>query len=152
MEKRMKTFNRILSFVFAVLLMTACAPKAAAATAVLQFENPFAPQPGDSNLVAGDITVDSASVALAESQPPQVMINLAYFQPTPCYKLRVESSGPNDQNEINLKAYAVAEKDKPCNLMALATPLQASLNLGSLPKGHYKVFLNSNQIGEFDMP
>jgi hypothetical protein len=151
MEKRMKTFNRILSFVFAVLLMTACAPKAAAATAVLKFDNPYAPQPGDSNLMSGEIKVASASVALAESQPPQVMVNLAYFQPTPCYQLRVVANGPNAQNEINLKAYAVAEKDKPCTLMALATPLQASLNLGSLPKGHYKVFLNSKMIGEFDI-
>ena len=83
--------------------------------------------------------------------PPQVMVNVAYFQPTPCYQLRVEPSGPNAQNQINLKAYAIAEKDKPCSLMALSTPLQASLNLGSLPKGHYTVFLNGNQIGEFDL-
>lgn len=150
MEKRMKIFNRILSSVFAVLLITACAPKAAATTAVLQFNNPYAPQPDDSNLMAGDIKIDSASVTLAESQPPQVMVNFAYFQPTPCYQLRVVAAGPNAQNEINLKAYAVTEKDKPCNLMALATPLQANLNLGSLPKGHYKVLLNGSQIGEFD--
>src|SRR5512146_2158685 len=150
MEKRMKTFNRILSFLFAVLLMTACAPKAAAATAVLKFDNPYAPQPGDSDLMAGDIKIDSASVSFAESQPPQVMVNFAYFQPTPCYQLRVVAEDPNAQNEINIKAYAVAEKDKPCTLMALATPLQASLNLGSLPKGHYTILLNGDQIGEFD--
>ena len=146
----MKTFNRIVSFVFAVLLMTACAPKASAAPAVLQFNNPYAPQPGDSELMVGDITIDSSSVSLAESQPPQVMVNFAYFQPTPCYQLRVEVSGPDAQNQINLKGYAVAEKDKPCALMALATPLQASLNLGSFPKGHYTVSLNGKQIGEFD--
>jgi hypothetical protein len=78
------------------------------------------------------------------------MVNFAYFQPTPCYKLRVEPSGPDAQNQISLKAYAVAEKNKPCSLMALATPLQASLNLGSLPNGHYTVSLNGDQIGEFD--
>lgn len=146
----MKTFNRILSFVFAMILMTACAPKAVAATAVLQFDNPYAPQAGDSNLMAGEIRVDSSSVFMSKSQPPQLMVNFAYFQPTPCYQLRVVAEDPNAQNEINLKAYAVAEKDKPCALMALATPLRASLNLGSLPKGHYKVFLNSAQIGDFD--
>jgi len=149
MEKRMKTFNRIVSFVLAVLLLAACAPQATA-TAVFQGDNPYAPQTGDSDLMVGDITIDSASVALAESQPPQVMVNFAYFQPTPCYQLRVEVSEPNDQNQINLKGYAVAEKDKPCTLMALATPLQASLNLGSFSKGHYAVLLNGSQIGEFD--
>jgi hypothetical protein len=62
----------------------------------------------------------------------------------------VEISEPDADNRITLKAYAVAEKDKPCALMALATPLQASLNLGSFPNGHYSVWLNENQIGEFD--
>ena len=100
-------------------------------------------------LMVGDIKVNSSSVYLAEYQPPQLMVNFAYFQPTPCYQLRVEVSGPDAQNQFNLKAYVVAEKDKPCTLMALATPLHARLNLGSLPKGqHYTVFLNGDQIGE----
>jgi hypothetical protein len=149
--EKMKPFTRILSLLFVALFLTACGAKAAAATPfTLHFDNPYPPQAGDGNLMIGDINVDSASVAVAESQPPQLMVNFAYFQPTPCYKLRVEVSNPNEQNQINLKAYAVAEKDKPCTLMALATPLQASLNLGSLPKGHYTVLLNGNQIGEFD--
>ena len=144
----MKTFKSILLFVLLALSISACAARSTPAT--LHFDNPYAPQPGDSNLLVGEIKIDSSSVALAESNPPQVMVNFAYFQPTPCYKLRVEASGPNARNRIDLKAYAVAEKDKPCTLMALATPLQASLNLGSLPKGHYTVVLNGNQIGEFD--
>jgi hypothetical protein len=157
MEKRMKSFNRILSFVFAVILLAACAPKATEAPATrqpqppeLQFNNPYAPQPGDKDLMAGDLKIDSASVAIAESQPPQVLVNFAYFPPTPCYQLRLEASGPDAQNQIHLKAYGVAEKDKPCNLMALATPLPINLNLGSLPKGHYTVLLNDTKIGEFD--
>jgi hypothetical protein len=147
----MKTLKRIFSLLFVLVFLSACGSKVAAATPfALQFDNPYAPQSGDSNLMAGDITVDSASVFMAKSQPPQLMVNFAYFQPTPCYQLRVEVSDPDDQNRINLKAYAMAEKDKPCTLMALSTPLQASLNLGSLPKGHYTVVLNGNQIGEFD--
>jgi hypothetical protein len=144
----MRTFNRILLYLLAVLLLAACAPKATK-TPVFQGENPYAPQPGDINLMIGDIKIDSASISLAKSQPPQVIVNFAYFQPTPCYQLRVEISGPDAQNRIDLKGYAVAEKDKACTLMPLATPLQASLNLGSFPKGHYTVWLNDNQIGEF---
>ena len=145
----MKLFKRIMLFAVAVLLIAACGPKSAE-TPVFQGNNPYAPQAGDINLMAGDLTIDSSSVFLAKSQPPQVMVNFAYFQPTPCYQLRVEISAPDANKHINLKAYAVAEKDKPCALMALATPLQASLNLGSFPRGHYFVVLNGNQIGEFD--
>lgn len=146
----MKTFTRILTFVLAAMLFTACGPKLTPTRPVFQFNNPYAPQASDSNLMAGDITIDSASVFLSKSQPPQLMVNFAYYQPTPCYQLRVEISGPDSENHIALKAYAVAEKDKACTLMALATPLQASLNLGSFPSGHYVVILNDNQIGEFD--
>ena len=144
----MKPFKSMFAWLLVLVFLSACGPKAAPFT--LQFNNPYAPQSGDSNLMAGNVKIDSASVSLAESQPPQVMVNFAYFQPTPCYQLRVEPSGPNAQNQINLKAYAVAETNKACTLMALATPLQANLNLGSLPKGHYTVFLNGNQIGEFN--
>ena len=146
----MKPFTRILTFVLAAMLFTACSPRLSPTPPVFQYNNPYAPQAGDSDLMAGDITIDSASVFLAKSQPPQLMVNFAYFQPTPCYQLRVEISGPDSENQIALKAYAVTEKDKACTLMALATPLQASLDLGSFPRGHYVVLLNGNQIGEFD--
>jgi hypothetical protein len=142
---------RILIFMLAFTLIVSCGPKPTATpTPIFQGENPYAPQPRDSDLMYGDITIDSTSVYLAKSQPPQVMVGFAYFQPTPCYQLRVEVSGPDEQNRITLKGYAVAEKDKPCTLMALTTPLQANLNLGSFPHGHYSIWLNNNQIGEFD--
>ena len=146
----MKTFTRILTFVFAAMLFISCSPKSTPTPPVFQYNNPYAPQAADSDLMAGDITIDSTSVFLSKSQPPQLMVDFAYFQPTPCYQLRVEISGPDSENHIALKAYAVAEKDKACTLMALATPLQASLDLGSFPRGHYVVILNDNQIGEFD--
>jgi len=146
----MKPFTRILTLVLAAMLFTACSPRLTPTPPVFQYNNPYAPQAGDSDLMAGDITIDSTSVFLSKSQPSQLMVNFAYYQPTPCYQLRVEISGPDSEKHIALKAYAVAEKDKACTLMALATPLQASLNLGSFPSGHYVVFLNDNQIGEFD--
>src|SRR5690242_18329829 len=110
--EKMKPFKSILTLLFISVLLSACGAKAATPIS-LNFDNPYAPQASDSALMIGDIRVDSASISMAKSQPPQLMVNFAYFQPTPCYKLRVEPSGPDDQNHINLKAYAVAEKDKP---------------------------------------
>ena len=146
----MKPFKSVLISVILIAVLGACGPRAEATPVTLKFDNPYAPQPGDKDLMTGEIDVDSASVFLAESQPPQVMVQVNYFPPTPCYQLRVEASGPDTQNQIDLKAYGVAEKDKPCTLMPLATPQQASLNLGSLPKGHYTILLNGDQIGEVD--
>ena len=58
---------------------------------------------------------------------------------------------PDAHNRIDIQAYTVAEKDKACSMMALATPLQASLNLGSFPQGHYSVWLNNARVGEFEL-
>jgi len=143
----MKPFNRISLFILAALLFTACSPKPTPIPPVFSGNNPYAPQGGDNTMMRGDLRIDSSSLAVAQSQ---VTVNFAYFQPTPCFKLRVEISQPDAQNRVNLNAYAVAEKDKPCALMALATPLQASLNLGSYPKGHYSVWLNGSKVAEFD--
>ena len=147
----MKTFNRISLFVLATLLFAACSPTATPVTPpAFTGDNPYAPQAGDSVMMRSNVRIDSASLALAKSQPPQVMVNFGYFQPTPCYQLRVEVGQPDAQNRINLNAYAIVEKDKPCSLMALSTPLQAGLNLGSFPKGHYSVWLNGAKVDEFD--
>ena len=145
----MKITYRILVFVLAVLLFTACGPKSTPMP-VSQGDNPYAPQPGDSNMQRDTLTIDSSSLKLAESQPKQVTLNFAYFPPTPCHKLRVEVAAPDSQNKINVNAYTVMEKDKACVLMALATPLQASLTLGSFPNGHYSVWLNGSLVSEFD--
>jgi len=145
----MKTVNRILLFALAAALFTGCAPLATASP-VVETNYPYSPQPGDSALQRDEVTIDSASLTLAESEPIQVTLNFAYFQPTPCHQLRVEVSRPDPHNRINISAYALTEKDKACTLMALATPLDASLNLGTFPSGHYNVWLNDAMVGEFD--
>jgi hypothetical protein len=62
----------------------------------------------------------------------------------------VSISQPNSQNSIQLDIYGVAPKDKPCNLMALLTPQETNISLGSFPTGHYSVWVNGQQSGEFD--
>ncbi len=141
----MKTFIRTLVLAVGVLAFAACASGGDAALS--GGNNPYAPQAGDSNMLRGEIRVVSASTRLAESNPPQLMLDFDYFQPTPCFQLRVEPQQPDAQNEIKVSAYAVTEKDKACTLMALATPLHANLNLGRVPKGTYTVWLNGKEIG-----
>lgn len=146
----MKRLSRILLSVLGAAVFTACSPSPATSTPVFQGNNPYAVQPGDGDMMRGELRIDSAGLNLAESNPPHVILNFAYFQPTPCYSLRVEVSQPDAQGRINVSAYALAVKDKPCSLMALATPLQASLDMGSYPKGHYSVWLNGAKVDEFD--
>jgi hypothetical protein len=145
----MKQFTRIVLGVLGVMLFTACGTAAQASSGVIQGKNPYPPQPGDSAMMRQDVSIDSATVSLQGSNPQQAVLHFAYRPPTPCYSLRVEVAQPDAQGRINVSAYGVAEKDKACTLMALATPLQAELSLGSYPKGHYSVWLNGAKAGEF---
>jgi len=146
----MKKITGVLLSVLALLVIAGCSSTATATPAAIQGNNPYAPQPGDDALREDTIQIDSASLAIRESQPPQVSLNIDYFPPTPCHKLRVVVNQPDAQNRMDIKAYTVVEKDKPCNLMALATPLHVSLDLGKFPTGHYSIWLNDEKIDEFD--
>jgi hypothetical protein len=148
-ENIMSKFTR--SFIFVVLtsiLLGACSAQPAATTAPAA--NPYAPQPGDEVMMRGDPEIVSATVLTAESLPSQVSVSLAYRLPSPCYELRVSVSQPDNQNQIDLLIYGVTPKKKPCNLMALLTPMEANISLGSFPAGQYTVSVNGQQVGDFD--
>jgi hypothetical protein len=133
------------------VLLTACASQATAVppTATPQVTNPYAPQAGDDLMTRGVTEIVSASVLATGSLPSEVSVALSYRLPTPCNQLRVEISQPDAQNRIQLSIYALAPKDKPCTLMALSTPMETSLNLGSFAAGQYTVWINGQQVGEF---
>jgi hypothetical protein len=115
-----------------------------------QGNNPYAPQPGDAGMMQSKVEIVSASVITTESMPLQVSVALAYRLPTPCNDLRVTIAQPDQENRIVLEVYSVAPKDKPCTLMALATPQQATIDLGNFPAGQYTVWVNGVQAGGFN--
>jgi hypothetical protein len=115
-----------------------------------QGSNPFAPQPGDGGMMQSKVEIVPAGVVAIESMPPQFSVALAYRLPTPCNDLRVKIDPPDQSNRILLEIYSVAPKDKPCNMMELATPQQANISLGSFSGGSYTVWVNGVQVGSFN--
>jgi hypothetical protein len=115
-----------------------------------QGSNPYAPQSGDGGMMQSKVELVSASVVTTASMPPQVSVVLAYRLPTPCNDLRVKMNPPDQSNRILLEIYSVAPKDKPCNMMELATPQQANISLGSYSAGSYTVWVNGVQVGSFN--
>jgi hypothetical protein len=148
----MSTLGKSIVIILLVsILSAACTsqPSASLVPVPGRSDNPFAPQSGDGSLMRGEAEIVSASVLTTESLPLQVSISLAYRLPTPCYQPRVSQNQPDSQNRIQLDVYGVAIKDKPCTLMALSTPQEASISLGSFAAGQYSVWINGVQIGEF---
>jgi hypothetical protein len=108
----------------------------------------YRPEPGDSGFTRGEAFIDSSDLLIMESNPIQVALALKGNLPTPCNKLRVVASPPDEQNRIQVEVYSVIDPDQMC--AQVLEPFEANVNLGSFPSGHYIVWVNEEKVGEFD--
>lgn len=111
-------------------------------------ENSFAPRPTDGQFSRGNVYIDLAQVRALESYPIQVQLDLKGNLPTPCHELRVAVSAPDSENRIQIEVYSVVDASKIC--VQMIKPFETNISLGSFPSGHYTVWINGEQIGEFD--
>ncbi len=114
-------------------------------------DNTFAPQPGDETLVRGSVNIQKVDVFMPAGQPVQVNLQISYFTPTPCHRLRLVVHSPDAEHRINLEAYSLMKPDQVCTLMRMATPSMVHLSLGSFPAGHYSVWINGTLSAQFDV-
>lgn len=110
--------------------------------------NPFAPQPDDANLTQGTVFINEASLIIRESFPPQISLILSGDLPTPCNQLRAAINPPDAENKIVVDVYSVVDPNQVC--IQVLEPFEASIDLGTFPTGHYTVWVNGEQVGEFD--
>jgi hypothetical protein len=108
----------------------------------------YAPRPGDNALLRGEVYPDSTDLLAMESFPVQYSLILKGSLPTPCHKLRVVYHEPDAENKINLEVYSVADPNAAC--IQMIQPFEQSIHLGSFPAGHYTIWVNGNQVAEFD--
>jgi hypothetical protein len=139
-----------LGILFAIL--TACAPVKMPSSdpAAVLIGNPNPPQPGDGSLVRDTVQIVKTEVSNLNKLPQQITLKISFFLPTPCHQYRITMDQPSADKRINIQVYSLMKKDQPCTLMALNTPTEASLNLASLPSGHYTVWVNGEKAVEFD--
>lgn len=109
---------------------------------------PYLPQPEDEKMTRGEAYLDTVTLLSAESYPPQITLQLVGNLPNPCHQLRVNIPRPDAQNRIYIEVYSVAGTDLAC--IEVLQPFDAAVPLGSFPAGKYTVFVNGEQIGEFE--
>lgn len=107
----------------------------------------YAPQPGDETLSRADAYVNTAGITTQGSSPVQFFIDIKGDLPTPCNQLRIMVNAPDSQNRIMLEVYSVADPNRICT--QVLKPFEQTVLLGNFPGGHYTVFINGKQIGEF---
>lgn len=110
--------------------------------------NPYAPQPDDKVNSQSNVYLDVAQIRVLESYPIQVVLTLQGNLPTPCHTLRVRVNPPDSQKHITVDVYSLTDQAKLC--VQVLKPFDANIPLGSFPAGHYTVWVNGEQIGEFD--
>jgi len=147
-----KQIARPLVCLIMIALLAACVTANAStpAPAPTLGNNPYSPQPGDDGLVRDTVQLVKAETKNVGGSPAQIDLNISYFLPTPCHQFRITVNQLGIDGKVNIDMYSLMIKDHPCTLMALSTPLQASLTLGSFPPGHYTVWINGTKAAEFD--
>ena len=115
-----------------------------------QFDTVFTPQPSDDKLTRDVATVDLAAskLTMTGSQPNAVSAYLQGTMPDPCHQLRIVLAPADTQNKINLEVYSVYDSKAAC--ITVIQPFNVIFPLGSLPGGHYTVYVNGEVLGEFD--
>lgn len=110
-------------------------------------DNPYAPQPGDSNLVSGNVYIDRADLLTLESYPLQFTLSVSGNLPDPCHRLRVTVSAPDSENRIDVQVYSLTNPETMC--VQVLEPFDVNIPLGSFPAGEYELYLNGEKVAEF---
>ncbi|MBC8334343.1 MAG: hypothetical protein ISR59_02600 [Anaerolineales bacterium] len=108
----------------------------------------FLPQPGDSKLTRASAFAESVDLLSAESDPIQIMLHISGYLPTPCHELRVYVPPPDDENNIIVEMYSVAEPEVICAQVLRA--FDVTIEMGNYPKGGYLIWVNDDPIGNFN--
>ncbi len=109
---------------------------------------PYAPLPSDSKLEQAKVFIEESDLLIRESYPVQIALSIVGNLPTPCHQLRVRVGEPDAANNIILEAYSVSEPNAMC--IQVLHPFSEIIEMGTFPSGHYTVWLNGTQVGEFD--
>ena len=153
----MKHISIILLFVF---LLTACTPAQATATPEPDKPvtsetpsspaptNPYVPQAGDEGLSRGAAFMNSATLLAMESFPVQIELIISGNLPTPCHNLRAIIHEPDDNNNIDVEIYSVADPNAVC--AQVLQSFDANIPMGSFPGGYYTVSVNGERVGDFN--
>lgn len=108
------------------------------------------PQPGDDELIEGEVTINGSDILTLESFPPQYIINIKGEKGNPCAYVRAVSDEPGTDGSIDIEVYSLIDPLIIC--AAVTDEFEINFPLGSLPAGEYTVFVNGEQAGEIMAP
>jgi hypothetical protein len=100
-------------------------------------------------LIRGPVYLGETQIYILESYPMQVKLEVTGNLPTPCHHLRATVSKPDNQNRIHVEIYSLTDPDVIC--IQVLEPFEERLSLGSFTDGSYTVWINGEQVEEFNL-
>ncbi|MGA1823986.1 MAG: DUF333 domain-containing protein [bacterium] len=107
------------------------------------------PQPGDERLIRGNVYLNETDILLLESFPVQVKLLIKGYLPTPCNKLRVTVSKPDDRNRIDVSLYSLVDPETFC--AQVLQSFDERVSLGSFKQGSFSVWINGEHHEDFSL-
>lgn len=108
------------------------------------------PTPDGVSMQRSRVTLESVELLQKESFPKQITLELSGFLPTPCHQVKAEVHQPDTQNRIEIDVYSLADPNVFC--VQVLAPFELHVELGSYPAGKYRVVINAEERGHFEMP
>jgi hypothetical protein len=132
------------------LLLTACSELISQPTPAPGEPNSasWEPAAGDDLLIKGEVTLTKTELLALESFPVQYMLSLSGMLPTPCHRLRVAISEPDDNDQINVNVYSLVDPAEIC--IQVLEKFESNIPLGSYSSGNYTVLVNGEPVGEIN--
>jgi hypothetical protein len=111
-----------------------------------QEENPYAPKIEDVSLKQDSVILTSVSLSERYALTPiRAELHVLGSMPSVCSELRIKVNPPNEQYQIRIEVYSVA--DLKANCENVFQQFEVSLLLGEYTAGQYTVLVNDSLAG-----
>ncbi len=154
--------KKLLPFFLILVGLTACSTNTSATAAATEIIMPtkttitnsspppdYLPKAEDSRLKRAKAFPQSIDLVAVETSPLRLELVISGYMPTPCHQLRVYVPPPDEEKNIYVEVYSVTDPEILCQ-QVLRT-FNTSVDLGTYPDGSYRVFVNGDFIGNFDV-
>lgn len=105
------------------------------------------PVSADQEFERGPAFIDEAELEFAGDAPLRVELVLRGSLPTPCHTLHWTSEPPDAEGRIEIEVYSLYDPALSC--IQVLEPVEATVPIGSFTGGSYSVWVNGEQVGEF---
>jgi hypothetical protein len=121
-------------------------PTTGAPFVIKQEENPYTPRIEDVSLKQDGVVLTSVSLSERYNLTPiRAELHVLGSMPSVCSELRIKVSPPNEQYQIRIEVYSVADLKLKCE--NVFQQFEVSILLGQYSPGQYTVWVNDNLAG-----